>query len=93
MSNYYQSINEDPFDYLPVTFHVKTGVDDPEFQRFKAYQAELIEKRAQEEAEGGKPQRDIWIIKPGEDTNRGDGIDVAEEYEDIERLVNEGTEK
>ena len=55
MSNYYQSIKEDPFDYLPVTFHVKTGVDDPEFQRFKAYQAELIEKRAAEEAEGGKP--------------------------------------
>jgi hypothetical protein len=31
MRNYYESINEDPFDYLPVTFHVKTGVNDPEF--------------------------------------------------------------
>ena len=38
MSNYYTSIKEDPFDYLPVTFHVKTGLDDPEFLRFKAYQ-------------------------------------------------------
>ena len=74
MSNYYTSIKEDPFDYLPVTFHVKTGLDDPEFLRFKAYQKELTEKQNAEEAEadGGKVKRDnIWIIKPGEGTNRG----------------------
>jgi len=34
----------------------------------------------------------IWIIKPGEKTNQGAGIDVAEEYEEIEALIKEGTE-
>ena len=25
------------FDNLPLTFHVKNGLEDPEFQRFKQY--------------------------------------------------------
>ena len=36
-------------------------------------------------------RENIWIIKPGEGTNRGQGIEVAEEYADIERLVTEAT--
>lgn len=32
---YYEAINKDPFDSLPMTFHIKTGLDDPEFLRFK----------------------------------------------------------
>lgn len=35
MKNYYDAIEEDVFDNLPVTFHVKTGVSDPEFEKFK----------------------------------------------------------
>lgn len=31
MKNYYEAIGEDPFDSLPVTFHVKEGLDDPNF--------------------------------------------------------------
>lgn len=37
MRNYYDSIGEDVFDSLPVTFHIKNGTNDPEFTRFKAY--------------------------------------------------------
>ena len=82
MRNYYESIGEDPFDYLPVTFHVKTGVNDLQFQRFKAYY----------QAQNKKAKKDnIWIIKPGEGTNRGDGIEVADNYYDIERLLKEAT--
>ena len=32
---YYEAINKDPFDSLPMTFHIKTGLDDPEFLKFK----------------------------------------------------------
>jgi hypothetical protein len=30
----YQSINEDPFKYSPLTFHIKENLEDKEFDRF-----------------------------------------------------------
>ena len=36
MKNYYEAMNQDVFNALPVTFHIKE-VDDPEFERLKAY--------------------------------------------------------
>lgn len=35
--NYYEALGENVFDNLPVTFHIKNGLEDPEFNRFKAY--------------------------------------------------------
>lgn len=35
MKNYYEAMDEDVFDNLPLTFHIKTGFDDPEFKRFE----------------------------------------------------------
>jgi hypothetical protein len=35
MRNYYEAIGADPYHALPITFHIKTGVDDPEFTKFK----------------------------------------------------------
>ena len=37
MKNYYDAIGGNVFDTLPVTFHIKGGIDDPEFTKFKAY--------------------------------------------------------
>jgi len=37
MKNYYDSLDQDVFDNLPVTFHVKNGLEDPEFHRFKQF--------------------------------------------------------
>jgi hypothetical protein len=34
MKTYYESIGENPFDYLPLTFHIKEGVESEEFSRF-----------------------------------------------------------
>lgn len=34
MKNYYDALEEDVFDYLPLTFHVKAGLEDPEFLKF-----------------------------------------------------------
>jgi len=31
MKTYYEAMNEDPFASLPVTFHIKDGLDDPLF--------------------------------------------------------------
>ena len=32
--------------------------------------------------------RNTWIVKPGENSNRGIGISVASEYSEIKNLVN-----
>ena len=37
MKAYYESIREDVFDSLPVTFHVKEGISDPNFAEFRDY--------------------------------------------------------
>jgi len=69
MKGYYEAIGEDPFIALPMTFHVKSGLHDPEFIKFKKYY--------QEQAANNRKDHNIWIIKPGECTNRGYGIQVA----------------
>ena len=63
MKNYYQAVGEDPFDALPVTFHVKDGLNDLNWKAFSDYYDHQM---------GGK--LNMWILKPGENTNRGEGI-------------------
>lgn len=80
MRFYYEAIGSDPFNQLPITFHVKNGLEDPEFFKFKQYY---------EAASGMK--NNIWIIKPGENTNRGQGISVSKDYQEISNLIEEST--
>ena len=68
MNNYYRALGYDPFEVaIPLTFHVKAQ-SDPEYQHFVSvfnkYQSD-------------KTNQNIWIIKPGENSNRGTGIQVA----------------
>jgi len=35
MRNYYEAVGKDPYTALPLTFHVKEGLDDPEFLKFR----------------------------------------------------------
>jgi len=34
MKNYYEALDHDVFDNLPLTFHIKNGLNDPEFNKF-----------------------------------------------------------
>jgi len=34
---YYEAMGKDVFNAVPVTFHIKEGLEDPEFSRFKTY--------------------------------------------------------
>jgi hypothetical protein len=34
MRKYYKALERNPFDVLPLTFHIKKGVNDPEYQKF-----------------------------------------------------------
>jgi tubulin---tyrosine ligase len=58
MKHYYEAVGEDPFAALPVTFHVKSGLNDPEFSKFSKYYFMSENEK-----------NNIWIIKPGECTN------------------------
>ena len=80
MRFYYEAIGQDPFHALPVTFHVKSGLDDQEFVRFtQQFESALGEKS------------NIWIIKPGENTNRGQGISVSNNYAEITEIIEQST--
>lgn len=70
MRFYYESIGKDPFIALPITFHIKKGLEDPEYHRFKALY----------DSYPAGDKTNIWILKPGECTNRGVGISVSKDF-------------
>lgn len=37
MSNYYTEIGEDVFSYLPLTFHIRQGLEDQSYFKFLKY--------------------------------------------------------
>ena len=78
LRHYYTALKLDPFDYIPLTFHIRKGVNDPEFAKFKEHYA----KRAQDTTE-----TNVWIVKPGENTNRGFGITICQKIEEIEEIL------
>lgn len=80
MRNYYTYCceKEDVFDTLPLTFHIKTGTSDPQYFKYQQYyESERIA------CSQDKARKNIWIIKPGENSNRGNGIKVENEFSKI----------
>lgn len=85
MQNYYNYCCKDTnvFETLPLTFHVKTGLEDKKFKEFEA-QYEADQKVIDQANTGNKKvMKNIWIIKPGENSNRGVGIVVENKYKNI----------
>ena len=62
LKEYYRSQGRCVFKdkVFPVTFHVQDGVEDPEFGKL----AHCFEEFP----------NSVWIVKPGENSNRGVGI-------------------
>ena len=56
---------------IPITFHIQKGVIDEEFIKFTKSFVEGT----------------IWIIKPGEHTNRGSGISILCDYAKIKNII------
>ena len=73
---YYETLGQDPYDTLPVTFLIKGSVDDQSFLEFQDYYVKHEDDAT-----------NMWIIKPGEDSNRGCGIQVAKGFKDIEDII------
>ena len=86
IQNYFKAKNINPFEYIPITFHVEK-VGDKEYENFIEEfhrRAELINldekttKKNQYKSILRPKKRNAWLIKPGENTNRGIGIEVVE---------------
>jgi|LauGreDrversion4_2_1035121.scaffolds.fasta_scaffold160608_2 hypothetical protein len=79
MKIYYESIGQDWFSVLPLTFHIKEGPSDKEFQRFTEIFKDYDSAGKANLGNFEKLGKQIWIVKPGENTNRGCGIQVCRE--------------
>ncbi len=45
MKRYYEACDKNVFDYLPLTFHISKGIEDPEYFAFlKSYYAKEKQK-------------------------------------------------
>lgn len=70
---------------LPLTFHIKDGLNDIAFHKFEeAYNHPLANQEIAKYPTMGK---DLWIVKPGENTNRGCGITVCKELSQIKSIL------
>lgn len=87
MSVYYKNREDNVFNYLPYTFHVRNGIEDESYFRFLKYyyqRGKEIRKKMQGEKE---ELSNIWIVKPGEFSNRGYGIRVCKTLEEIKNII------
>jgi tubulin polyglutamylase TTLL1/tubulin monoglycylase TTLL3/8 len=78
MKNYYEALDKNLFDCLPLTFHIKSKENDSEFDKF----VETFQ-----EIENSKKNLNLWIVKPGENSNRGQGICLASTLDQIKLLI------
>ena len=82
---YYKNIKEDLYSIIPLTFHICNQNDVVLFKKFiKEYQEKIDSSKSYYNEE--KDEDNIWIIKPGENSNRGKGIIITRDLKRIEDL-------
>ena len=77
LREYYKLMNKNIFEILPKTFHITKGILDEDFKQFNA----LFQERKK------KKLHNYWIMKPGEFSNRGQGITCSNKLDDIKKRV------
>ena len=81
IKSFYIALGKDPFEHIPLTFHIKNGKDDPEFAKFMQEYEDIEIEKAKNKVQN------LWIIKPGENSNRGQGISLANSLGQIKDLI------
>lgn len=82
MKTYFECLGEDPFNFIPLTYHIQEGSSDPQFDLFKNKFDEISKDETRK-----KKLQNVWIVKPGENSNRGNGITVCRSLSQIINLV------
>ena len=85
MKQYYAKNNDDAFKYLPITFHICNGIDDDQYLKFLNIYYSYAKKTGDYEESNSK--YNAWIVKPGENTNRGNGIIVCLTLDAIKNIL------
>ena len=88
MKVYCEALKIDTFSMIPITFHIKEGVNDKEFQKFEDLYKEALAGNETMLDKYPKFGKQHWIIKPGENTNQGAGIQVSKDLNHIKEIVN-----
>ena len=82
LKSFYDTRETKLFTIIPLTFHISQGPQDIEFQRFSQRYFEY------ENFKQSSPNfQNLWIIKPGENSNRGQGIKVCKSLDEISTIV------
>ena len=74
MRVYFEAIGMDYHSYLPLTFHIKEGLNDTQCLKFEHIFNEANANRPTVLDNYPKFGKHLWIVKPGENTNQGRGI-------------------
>ena len=62
---------------MPITFHISKGILDEEYKQFIAFYEDRKKKKLS----------NCWIMKPGEFSNRGQGITCSKNLDDIKKRI------
>ena len=93
IKNYYKLIQKDFKDIIPLTFHIKS-IDDAEWKNFVRVFEDMsllnkkninIKSNSDQFTDNNK-SHNIWIVKPGENSNRGTGIKI---FNDLNSIMQE----
>lgn len=101
---YYELQGKDVFSIIPLTFHIKKGKSDENYIKFhrlfQEYESEKnkVEANVNQDSEESDNEestkiynKNVWIIKPGENTNRGNGILVTTDIKEIEGYISDSS--
>lgn len=80
MKRYYTAVGDDYTNYLPLTFHISSGENDPEFLSFTSHFTRLA-------SETSEQNQNIWIVKPGENSNQGRDIALFNTIQQIKAEI------
>jgi len=72
----FKAENKDPFDSFPLTFSIRTDQDES----FKEFE-EAFDTLAKED------NQKVWIVKPGDYSNRGSGIRIYDNKQEIKERI------
>ena len=86
LKKYYTLMKKNPFEHIPLTFHISKGIKDGTFAKFKE---EFLRIQAETNKKADKYLNNIWLVKPGEFTNRGSGISICSSLSEITRIIEE----
>jgi hypothetical protein len=87
MKRYYSARGMDYLRSLPLTFHVSHGETDPEFVQFIAAFKHFEEIKRRGKWRNSDTSHNLWIVKPGENSNQGRDITVASMLEHVKTEV------